>query len=284
MKQKTKKYIGATMKLVPIFRSLKSGGYAFAEGQSMREKMSILESLDLSTIVFDLTYRPTIPFENDIGLTEKLGMSEKDIFQNAIIACWKIYPDDCMGLHAALDYLAEKTSAEDLKDLCSELINILKEIAGKNDSTNPMFHAFIGKQAAIILTRSTDQISFGAAYKNPLAVISEAFASLPSPLDMMVNHPDKSPDEVMVMYEKLRDEITYTAITTNAANSRNPDLHKIKTFCSCPGCPKTEPVVTGKEGAGVCSNCKIASYCSKSCQIKPWKEHKKTCKQLEVLD
>lgn len=128
-----------------------------AKYQTMDIRLKILESsatvnesienFDLSSIVAGLNSRPPMDFREQPlkGPGTGLQMLEFDLFQQAIICCYNIYPGYSRGLHNIVEYLAEEMSAENLQGLSASCIEVLQELGKKRDST--------GKAARIIVNK-----------------------------------------------------------------------------------------------------------------------------------
>ena len=53
--------------------------------------------------------------------------------------------------------------------------------------------------------------------------------------------------------------------------------------CNNPACLNLEGEAEMVMASKTCLGCHVARYCSRECQVGHWKEHKKTCKQLQQL-
>lgn len=115
------------------------------ENLPMSTRMDMLESLvdscgssfNINTIVEGLSNRLPMPFrEQPIkSKATDIEMLEKDIFEQAIISSWYIYPGYSLGLHSVLEYLAERMEAEYLQEFSPACIQVLEEVGSRRDST-----------------------------------------------------------------------------------------------------------------------------------------------------
>lgn len=115
------------------------------ENLSMTARMEILESIvdscgssyNISKIVEGLSNRLPMPFREKPMVNKEINlqMHEREIFEQAIISCWYIYPGYSPGLHSVVEYLAEKMEAKYLLEFSPACIQVLEEVGSRKDST-----------------------------------------------------------------------------------------------------------------------------------------------------
>ena len=125
------------------------------ESKDMISRMNLLESLidpcgsnfNINMIVEELSNRPPMPFREEPikSRSKDSQLTEKEIFEHAIITCWYIYPGYSKGLHSVVEYLAEKMDSSSLEGFSPACIQVLEEVGSRKDST--------AKAARIILQK-----------------------------------------------------------------------------------------------------------------------------------
>ena len=174
-------------------------------------------------------------------LTKIDGEEELDVFCDALIIGWRLWPDCWCGLQMILDWLTEKLLDEDVALIKKETCVILKEIAQNNNwPNNPTFGNFTQGQAKTLLCRISRKCDFAHATTVPIVRAMSNLRSIPS-----------QPDRKHKPYE----------------------LDKRRT-CNNVLCCNIEKDQKFKK----CSKCKRVAYCSIECQKIHWKSnHKFNC-------
>jgi MYND finger len=239
----------------------------------------------------NLRDRPSVPFDAKEVFD---GISGLEVFQFALQLAWDIYPDYDTGMHMTLDFLAEKATNEDLQKLTPETMATLKAMATAK-THHPMWSTPIGPGgvAAALLDRFNRKVSFAQAsfgshghYLRNMEAIDNA----PNIFTFLQANPKATDAEVEAERERLdhasaqplANMVTNSfARRTTGAAARGDAPRGV---CCYPPCPAVDS--DGSDGSPLqrCSACKKAKYCSRTCQLKHWKDHKAECKATQELN